>query len=62
MINITRFFIALLLTVVVAIGYAICAPVLAKLDAATLRSIGEGIFIFVASLFGVAILVKKVLS
>lgn len=55
----TKFFIAVLGAVVIMVLYGICAPALAKLDASTLRAIGEGVFIFVVCLFGLAILIKK---
>jgi hypothetical protein len=55
----TKFFIAVLGAVVIMVMYAIFAPTLAKLDAATLRAIGEGVFMFVVCLFGLAILIKK---
>jgi hypothetical protein len=55
----TKFFIAVLGAVIIMVLYGVCAPMLAKLDASTIRAIGEGIFIFVVCLFGLAILIKK---
>jgi len=55
----TKLFIAVLGAVIIMVLYTLCAPALAKMDAATLRAIGEGIFMFVVCLFGLAILIKK---
>lgn len=57
--NATKLLIAVLLGVVISMGYGFCAPMLAKLDITTMRTIWEAVIIFVICLFAVGYLVKK---
>jgi uncharacterized membrane protein len=57
--NAAGLFIAVLGGVIISIMYTICAPAIAKLDVATMRTIWEAVIIFVICLFAVGYMVKK---
>lgn len=57
--SLTGLFIAVLGAAIITILYTLCAPMLAKLDVATMRTIWEVVIIFVICLFAVGYLVKK---